>query len=120
MKIFFVVSSLKDKILIYDFNGRLLNALDLNENIQIEDSFLTVKEIMVSTGLQIKTDPGLYIVYLGFLMLMVSISVSYVSYSQIWLNGHGDSIELGGLTNRAELTFEEDIIAIHRQYSRYN
>nr|YP_009294505.1 c-type cytochrome biogenensis protein [Asparagopsis taxiformis]AOM65988.1 c-type cytochrome biogenensis protein [Asparagopsis taxiformis] len=120
MKIFLVVSSLKDKILIYDFNGRLLNALNLNEDIQIGDSFLTVKEIMVSTGLQIKTDPGLYIVYSGFLMLMVSISVSYISYSQIWLNGHGDSIELGGVTNRAELTFEEDIIALQRQYSKYN
>lgn len=42
-------------------------------------------DILSSTGLQIKADPGILLIYLGFLFLMVSTLISYITYSQIWL-----------------------------------
>jgi len=114
--VFIVITGLKEKILIYNFNGLLIAALDLNESIKLNDNIFVIKEIMTSTGLQIKTDPGLVIVYFGFLMLMISVFISYLSYSQIWIISQFNIIELVGSTNRAALTFEEDFIIIQKEY----
>jgi cytochrome c biogenesis protein len=41
-------------------------------------------DLIVSTGLQIKSDPGVFFIYMGFGFLMVSTFLSYISFSQIW------------------------------------
>ena len=46
---------------------------------------ITLLEIISSTGLQIKTDPGIPIIYSGFFFLMLSTLISYITYSQIWI-----------------------------------
>jgi cytochrome c biogenesis protein len=50
----------------------------------ISNSF-TLLEIISSTGLQIKTDPGIPIIYTRFFFLMISTLISYITYSQIWI-----------------------------------
>jgi len=45
---------------------------------------LKIVEVVGSTGLQIKADPGIPIVYTGFTLLMLGVVMSYVSHSQIW------------------------------------
>ena len=63
-------------------------------------------EIISSTGLQIKTDPGIPIIYLGFFFLMISTLISYITYSQIWIIQKNKKIFIGGNTNRAIFEFE--------------
>jgi cytochrome c biogenesis protein len=67
--------------------------------------------------LQIKSDPGIPIVYTGFGLLMLSVVMSYVSHSQIWALQKGDKLYVGGRTNRAQVTFEREVIEILEQLS---
>ena len=91
---------------IYSKNGLFIGNLELNETGNFNNSF-NLLEIISSTGLQIKTDPGIPIIYLGFLFLMISTLVSYVTYSQIWIIKKNQQLFIGGVTNRA--TFEFDL-----------
>lgn len=118
--IIIIITGLKESILIYDMKGLLIDSLNINDILSINNNSLIIKEIMTSTGIQMKTDPGLPIVYLGFLILMISVFISYLSYSQIWISGqnYNHNLELAGLTNRAALTFEEDIIYIQKKYDQ--
>lgn len=122
-QIFLIITNLKNTILIYNSNGELINRINTNETIQVNKQLFTITEIMTSTGLQIKADPGLQFVYIGFFILMISATVSYLSYSQIWISGIfciKQELKVTGTTNRAKLSFEEDlryIIKIYNQFS---
>ncbi len=63
-------------------------------------------DIISSTGLQIKKDPGIPLIYTGFLILMLSTLFSYVTYSQIWIIQNKKEIFIGGNTTRATFDFE--------------
>lgn len=90
---------------VYDDQGLFLGNLELNEkkNVALSTVFL---EILSSTGLQIKSDPGIPIIYSGSFLLMLSALVSYITYSQIWIIRKLDKTILGGNTNRATFDFE--------------
>nr|WOA02391.1 c-type cytochrome biogenesis protein [Gloiopeltis furcata] len=114
----FVITNLRNKTLLYNNNGQFIKAISTNEIIRINNKSLCIMEIMTSTGLQIKTDPGITEVYIGFLLLMISIIVSYLSYSQIWLskNDINEKLNITGTTNRAKLAFEKELMSIKKLY----
>jgi cytochrome c biogenesis protein len=76
--------------------------VELNETVKFRQP-ITLLEIISSTGLQIKTDPGIPVIYLGFFLLMLSTLISYITYSQIWII---QKTKIGGTTNRAIFDFE--------------
>ena len=63
---------------------------------------------ITTTGLQIKKDPGIPLVYTAFLFIMISVYMSFLSYSQIWGIEDKEEILLAGKANRAILGFQED------------
>ena len=67
-----------------------------------------VSSTITSTGLQIKSDPSLGVVYLSFFLLILSIYVSFFTYSQLWVVELIQKIQVGGKSNRAVLFFQED------------
>ena len=79
--------------------------IELNESVNFQSS-ISLLEIINSTGLQIKTDPGIPVIYIGFFFLMVSTLISYINYSQIWIIQKNQKIFIGGNTNRAIFEFE--------------
>ena len=79
--------------------------MELNESLKGNYNFYLV-DILSSTGLQIKNDPGIPIIYLGFLFLMISTLISYITYSQIWIYRKNYKIFIGGNTTRATFEFE--------------
>ena len=108
-QLFFVLNDLQGKTSVYDTKGVLL------EDVIIGDSFfsksnkkLQITEFITTTGLQVKSDPGISVVYLSFLLLMVSIYTSFLSYSQIWMLEIKGKLFLGGKSNRAVLFFQEE------------
>nr|YP_009510344.1 Cytochrome c biogenesis protein [Gracilaria caudata]AXI96017.1 Cytochrome c biogenesis protein [Gracilaria caudata] len=117
--IIFILTKLNEPISLYDKSNNLLMSMQLDEKIVINNTTLQIFEIMTNTGLQIKTDPGIFITYTGFFILMISIVISYVSYSQVWATGIIQNIEIAGFTNRATLIFEEDLINIQEIYTKY-
>ena len=100
-----IVDNLEGYCSIYDETGRFLGNIELNETVNFK-SPLTLVEIISSTGLQIKTDPGIPIIYLGFFFLMLSTLISYITYSQIWIIQKNEKLFIGGTTNRAVFDFE--------------
>ncbi|MGQ9745851.1 MAG: cytochrome c biogenesis protein ResB [Dissulfurimicrobium sp.] len=69
------------------------------------------------TGLQVKKDPGVWIVWLGCTALILSfIVVFWVAHTRLWLwigskNGN-ITVLLAGQTNKNQLAFEKDFIKI--------
>jgi cytochrome c biogenesis protein len=68
------------------------------------------------TGLQVKQDPGVWLVWLGFAALLVGLGLTYyVSHRKLWVwadadaSGNGETkIIIAGRTNRNEMSFERD------------
>ncbi len=110
------VTDLKDRILIYDNDGTLITETKYGLWNVVYGVPIVIQDLMTSTGLQIKVDPGIKITYLGFLILMISIVTSYQSYSQIWANSSSKTLYFSGFTNRAFLSFEDEISLIYRTY----
>ena len=104
-----LVDNLEGYSSIYNKTGQFLGNLEINENMNFNQLF-TLSEIISSTGLQIKSDPGISIIYVGFLFLMLSTLISYISYSQIWIIQENKKIFIGGSTNRASFDFELEFL----------
>lgn len=106
-----VIDNLQGYCSLYNNQGLFLGNLELNERIKNQDSIQLV-EILSSTGLQIKTDPGIPIIYIGFFFLMISTLISYITYSQIWIIQKKNQIFIGGNTTRALFEFELEFFKI--------
>ena len=104
-----IISNLEGYCSIYNNLGQFLGNLEINESIDFFQQ-LTFLETISSTGIQIKADPGIPLIYLGFLFLMISSLISYVSYSQIWMIYKNKQIFIGGNTNRALFDFELEFL----------
>jgi cytochrome c biogenesis protein len=100
-----IIDNLEGYCSIYSESGKFLGTIEINESVNFQRP-ITLLEIISSTGLQIKTDPGIPIIYLGFFLLMGSTLISYITYSQIWIIQKNHQIFIGGNTNRAVFEFE--------------
>nr|YP_010951460.1 Cytochrome c biogenesis protein [Laurencia catarinensis]WMP12399.1 Cytochrome c biogenesis protein [Laurencia catarinensis] len=116
-QILLVVFDLNSPIFLFNFDGVLIGTFSINQIFYINDVSFMISEIFTSTGLQIKMDFGILIVYLGFFILMLSTVLSYLSYSQIWFYKASDLFQFLGSTNRAVVFFEESIFYINFVYS---
>lgn len=138
-----IAKDLQGTVLLYGNDGQLMKTLRTGMATEVNGVRLTVVDLVGSTGLQIKADPGVPLVYLGFGLLMVSTLMSYVSHAQVWAlavptqdeaaatspdsalspadllkpngpkpNGAAQQLYLGGRTNRAQVTFERELVAL--------
>jgi len=105
-----LLNDLNNQIYLYDKIGVLIKVIKLGETFSPNPTeFITFTEFLTSTGLQIKTDPGLRTVYLAFFFLIISAYASFISYSQIWSVENQAKLELTGNSNRAVLFFQTEI-----------
>lgn len=103
--ILLLIDNLEGYSSIYNVTGQFLGNLEINETLNLNQS-ITLSEIISSTGLQVKTDPGIPLIYLGFFFLMISTLLSYITYSQVWIIQKNRQLFIGGTTNRAIFDFE--------------
>nr|YP_009399640.1 cytochrome c biogenesis protein ccs1 [Digenea simplex]ARW69459.1 cytochrome c biogenesis protein ccs1 [Digenea simplex] len=118
-QLFFLIFNLQDSILICNSNGLVIGKVPVGQVFYIDNIPFMIKDIITSTGLQLKMDLGVRLVYLGFFVLMLSSILSYLSYSQVWIYKNFNSLEFIASTNRANLFFEEDISLISNNYQFY-
>jgi len=100
-----IIDNLQGYCSMYNDIGIFLGNIELNEILKLDKSFALI-EVISSTGLQIKTDPGIPIIYTGFFFLMISTLISYITYSQIWIIQKNQNVFIGGNTSRAIFEFE--------------
>ncbi len=87
-----------------DFHGNRV----LNYQIKV-----TGMEQAEYTGLQVKRDPGIWPVYIGFIIMLVGIGVSYYSsHRKIWIwaapTGNSTRIVLAGRPSKSPFAFEQE------------
>jgi cytochrome c biogenesis protein len=104
---------LRGELILVSNISSLTSYIELGQSLQIGSNF-TFKflDILTCTGLQVHYDPGNLFLCLGFVNLIVSTFLSYLSYSRIWVLKQTDLLLLGGLTNRAKLKFELEFIKL--------
>lgn len=107
-----LAQDLQGTLLLYDMEGKLMTSLRPGMETPVNGVTLKIKKVIGSTGLQIKADPGIPMVYLGFGLLMLGVMMSYVSHSQVWALEQDEELYVGGKTNRAQVTFEREVIEI--------
>ena len=106
-----LIDNLQGYCSVYNKVGNFIGNLELNESLKLENS-ITLIDILSSTGLQIKADPGILLIYLGFLFLMVSTLISYITYSQLWVVQEKEVLFIGGNTTRATFDFELEFLRL--------
>jgi len=111
-----LIDNLEGYCSIYNNTGQFLGNLEINETLNF-NQLITLSEIISSTGLQIKTDPGIPLIYFGFFFLMLSTLISYITYSQIWIIQKNQKLFIGGTTNRAIFDFELEFLKLIKQNS---
>jgi cytochrome c biogenesis protein len=111
-KVLVVLQDLTGKYLLYDSEKRLLGQSEIGHKLFFSGNELRLNKILPSTGLQIKSDPGIPLVYIGFFFLIFSVLLSYTSYFQIWVVKKQDKVYVYGDTNRAIYFFEKSILEI--------
>ncbi|TAE58200.1 MAG: cytochrome c biogenesis protein [Nostocales cyanobacterium] len=113
-----LAKDLQGMVLVYDSQGKLVNTVRAGMSIPVNGVNLKIVDIIGSTGLQIKYDPGIPIVYIGFALLMLGVVMSYFSHSQIWVLQMGEKLYVGGKTNRAQVSFEREVLGILDQLTQ--
>ncbi len=107
-----IAQDLQGTLLVYDMSGQLVSTVREGGSTQVNGVTLFVDDLTGSTGLQIKADPGIPVVYLGFGLLMIGVMMSYISHSQVWALETDGKLYIGGRTNRAQVSFERELLSV--------
>jgi cytochrome c biogenesis protein len=100
-----------DTVTLYDSKGAFAGVRrpGSGKPIVVDGITLVIENIVGSTGLEIKSDPGVPWVYAGFGGIMITTLVSYVSHSQVWGLQEGDAVVVAGRSNRSKYLFEQEL-----------
>eukprot|EP00242_Pyramimonas_sp_CCMP2087_P013126 CAMPEP_0198213164 /NCGR_PEP_ID=MMETSP1445-20131203/28713_1 /TAXON_ID=36898 /ORGANISM="Pyramimonas sp., Strain CCMP2087" /LENGTH=582 /DNA_ID=CAMNT_0043887775 /DNA_START=261 /DNA_END=2009 /DNA_ORIENTATION=+ len=95
----------------YKANGEFsgVRRPDSGKEIEVEGVTLTVVDIVGSTGLELKSDPGVPFIYAGYGGLIITSFMSFLSHSQVWALQEGGVLYVGGRSNRAKFGFDQEI-----------
>ena len=98
-----VFDQLQNCFLTYDEFGNFLKIKNVGEDLTANFSII---DILPSTGLLIKYDPSIPIIYFGFGLLMITSCLSYLPYTQIWIFTQRKNSWIGSSTNRGKIQLE--------------
>ena len=105
--IILLIENLKGVFSKYNEIGKYETTLEIGDKLNFSNDLkISLLDIISSTGLQIKLDPGIIYIYFGFGLLIISSLLSYISYSRIWLVNNLDNVKVVGTTTRSKYQFE--------------
>ena len=101
-QILLTVDSELGPVNIYDNDGTLLTKLSINKEEKVKGALIKIINIIPSSGLLLKHDPGVPLVYLSFAIILIGGSLSIISTKKIWVLHENEKsmIYIGGLSNR--------------------
>lgn len=79
---------------------------------QGDDNIVVSVKQMYATGLQVAKDPGVWLVYFGFFLMMLGLYLAFfMSHQRVWIHGStaakNASILIAGTTNKNKIGFEK-------------
>ena len=70
---------------------------------------MRVDAVLPASGLLLKRDPGVPLVYLGFAVLLMGGGLSLVATRQLWAIAADGTVSVGGLCNRNLAAFATEL-----------
>ncbi len=108
--VFLSLDNEKGPVLVYDSDGQVVTRLRPGGPAEeINGLPLRVASVLSASGLLLKRDPGVPLVYLGFAVLMVGGGMSLVSTRQLWAVADEGRLHVGGLCNRNLAAFAGEL-----------
>ena len=100
--ILLTVSSEQGPVIFYDDDGKKLITLNTNKEAQVKGTLIKIINIIPSSGLLLKRDPGVPLVYTSFAIILIGGSLSLISTKKLWVLYEKEKslIYIGGLSNR--------------------
>jgi cytochrome c biogenesis protein len=111
----FITNNLNGNFSLYNSFGNFLGTFNLNSKIE-NLNYLNIIELITETGLQIKADPGIPFIFLGFFILMLSTLISYFSFTQLWLLQNQETVLIGATSNRAKLNLRIEFLGLSLEH----
>jgi len=107
---------------IYNCKGNFvgLRSFHSKKPIFVDGIELTLLDVLGSTGIELKADPAVTLVYTGFAFFLVSIFLCSIAFCQIWALQEGSTVHLGGKSNRVSLNISREIKIILNNMPKYN
>ena len=109
--ILFTVESEQGPVKIYDSDGTFIRELSISNEGKVKDKLIKIINIIPSSGLLLKYDPGVPIVYTSFAIILIGGSLSIISTKKIWVLSDNEKsmIYIGGLSNRNLAGLSKDL-----------
>ena len=107
-----ITNNLNGNFSLYDNSTNFIGTYNIGEKI----NNLNIFEFIIETGLQIKVDPGIPIIYSGFGILIISSLISYLSFTQFWLTKKYGNLVIGARANRAKLNLRVEFLELTLPY----
>ena len=100
--ILLTVNSETGPVKIYDEDGILITNLNINKKAKVKNNSIKIVNIIPSSGLLLKYDPGVPLVYTSFAIIILGGLLSIISTKKIWVlyEKEKSRIYIGGLSNR--------------------
>jgi cytochrome c biogenesis protein len=98
-----VFDKLENTYNVYNKQGTFIGTKSLGDKISPN---LVLIDTLPSTGLLIKYDPSIFVIYTGFGLLIVTTFLSYLPYTQIWMFTQKGNTWVGATTNRGKIQVE--------------
>lgn len=67
------------------------------------------------SGIQSKADPGIPIVYAGFIILTLGSGLAFFALRQVWVNPSANGFLLSGKANRGHVSFQQELVRVATQ-----
>lgn len=64
------------------------------------------------SGLQTKSDPGIPVVYTGFVITMLGTALAFFGLRQVWVGPREDGYLMSGKANRGHAVFQQELVRI--------
>ena len=96
-------------VTVYDSSGAFVGVRRPGSQLQpleVDGLGLSVEAISGATGVELKADPGVPLVYAGCGVLMVTTLLSFQPFAQVWACEEPGRVVAGGRANRGQREFE--------------
>tara|TARA_Y100001968_G_scaffold259625_1_gene246930 strand:- start:222 stop:1010 length:789 start_codon:yes stop_codon:yes gene_type:complete len=113
--VFLSISNEEGPVKLFDKDGNTIDSLRVGESPKrINNIDIQLIKIISSSGLLIKKDPGVPLVYFGFMITMIGGALSIFSTKQIWAisDSNINTLYIGGLSNRNIPGLKKEILEL--------
>ena len=108
--VFLSLESEQGPVSVYDSDGSALTLLRPGGPAEEVNGLpLRVASVLPASGLMLKRDPGVPLVYLGFGVLLLGGGLSLVATRQLWAVASDGQLHVGGLCNRNLAAFANEL-----------